>query len=424
MRREEMELLPGIVLPEIEFSSHKTRIKRGESVALGWSVKKAEEATLWKSTVLPSAPEPLDWMRINQLGEKVNLTDEVELTPEETTGYYLVAKTPLGMSGRRIVVEVVGKEKPMPEPEIWEPQKDFLERMEERSHVGWIEPTAKPTPSVIAELISRFPERFFASPGPGFPPTIKMSAIPEVIFEDESSILSWNITNANCATMGNTVRKTLMVAWAGSYSGTKITGGGIGHGGMPSCVLSLSDSQKITGQPLGSRHERWHISAHNAMGKSSVASKWLDVLSIPKFTGACNAARKAFIRNAIKTIDKKLRDGCIYNDTALDTKVAAFKNGHLSRKGFWARLLAELQNIKLVTFACKDAKDKDWVGGQWPWFSNVITVQWSPSHTPGPYLIFLLLIFKCGFNLGLYKFGYSKTEVQDQAYKVADACFP
>jgi len=273
--REERNVLPEIALPEIEFSADKTRIERGQSVALRWNVKEAKEATLWESTVLPSAPEPLDWMRISQLGEKVKSADEMELTPEETTAYYLVAKTPLGMSGRRIVVEVVVEEKPIPEPEIWEPEERFLERIEERSHVAWIEGPARPAPSVIAELAWRLAEQWVLldGPGPGLPPLITISINPQVIFEDESAVLSWTIANANCATGGVGMQQTFMVAWAADYSGTKMDGGGWGAGGMPPCALPMSGSWNIASKPFGARHE-WHsIWADNAMGKSAVASQ-------------------------------------------------------------------------------------------------------------------------------------------------------
>jgi len=108
----------------------------------------------------------------------------------------------------------------------------------------------------------------------------------------------------------------------------------------------------------------------------------------------------------------------------LDATVDAFKKGYLSRKEFWATLLVQLQNIKLVTFNCQDVPDNQWVAFQWADFTNDITLQWSPSHTPGAKTIMLALALKCGFNLGLMKFGYSKTDIFNQAMKVTDACFP
>lgn len=416
------ERLFETAVPKIEFSSDKTQIDRGKSVVLRWNVEDAEEAILWKSTVLPSAPEPLDWWRISELGEAVKFVDEVELTPDETTAYYLVAKTPTGMRGVRSVVEVV-EEEGKPTPEIWKPQKRILKGMNEKAHLGWIERPDRPSQSDIItqfELALRMAEKWFGAP----PPTIKVSANPEVIFEDESSLLSWDISNANCAESTLTTSMTRMVTKNAGISGTKVTGGGHGAGGMPPCALSMKGNWNISGQLLGSHHIEVHISARNAIAKSAAASQWVDILSIPTFTGACTAARQTAIRNAIKDIDENLRNGCIYNNSALNTKVAAFKAGHLNRIVFWARLLAELQNIGLDTFNCKDVKDTDWGAGHWATYTNEIILEWSPSYTPLlEYVILHELIHKCGFNSDLYKFGYSKNDIENQAEAITCACY-
>jgi len=422
------------ILPKIEFSADKTLIESGEPITLRWNVKEAEEVILWESVVLPSAPEPLDWMRISQLGRKVKSTNNMEFTPEETTAYYLVVKTPLGISGRRIVVEGVAEEKPIPKPKIWEPEEGLIEKLDEKSHLAWVEEPARLKSSVMVESARRLAEQLVPfGGGPGQPPSIKISVNPQVIFEDESTTLSWTIGNANCAGKSEKVEGTSMIAWAGNYSGTKITGGFWGAGATVSCpwgLLPMSDSEKIDGKKLGgARHESHSIYAENAMGKSATAWQWVDILSVPQFTGASNATRIANIRNAIKTIDKKLRNGCIYNDTYLDTKVDAFKKGHLDRKEFWALLLVQLQNIGLVTFNCKDVTDAQWkkTGGvQWAIFKNDITLFWSPSHTnPNfPRWIMLALVLKCGFNNDLGKFGYSGSDIFSQAWDVATACSP
>ena len=420
MKRQNSEM------PEIEFSSAKTRIKRGETTTLDWSVKGAEEATLWMSKVLPYAPEPLDWSKISRLGEKVGLSEKMELTPEETTAYYLVTNGVLGMRGSRIVIEVVYEElEPTRRPETWKPQESFLAHMEDSMHVGWLDRHAGPIPSNIAkdfEVVLRLAETWFAGPTP---PGISLSASTEVMFEDETAMLTWNISNANCAEMGESMSKTGMIVSPTKTSGTQIAGGGWGAGGTPSCALSLSSSMNLTGQaPFGSSHRRFWITAHNTAGKSATSWQWVDTLSIPQFKGSSTPTRISSIRSALKTIDKLLRNGCIYNDKALDTTVAAFKNGHLKRTELWARLLAELQNIKLNTFNCNDVADNDWGAGHWADYTNEIFLEWSPSHTPYlEYVIFHELVHKCGFNGDLLKF-YSKGDVENQAHVVSGACFP
>lgn len=425
MRREEINKTLELYLPKIEFSSATTQIKRGEATFLSWDVKGAKEAILWKSSLLPEAPEPLNWPKISRLGEKVKLRDKAEIIPEDTTSYYLLAKGSLGLHGNRIVVEVMPDKKGELQTEIWRPQKQFLDRMEDRSHVGWIERPTKVLPSGASadfEVISKIAEKWHSgSTSPG----INLSASMGVIFEDEFSTLSWAISNANCAEMSETFSKTGMTVDQAKVSGTKITGGGWGAGGMPPCALLLNGSVKVTGQaPFGSSYRRWWVTAHNTAGLSATSWRWIDVLSVPNFKGSSTPTRISGIRNALRTVDTMLRKGCIYNDAALDTTVAAFKNGHLKRTELWARLLAELQNIKLTTFNCKDVADKDWGGGHWGDYTNEIILDWSPSHTPYlEYVILHELVHKCGFNGDLLKF-YSTADIENQAHAVSGACFP
>ena len=109
----------------------------------------------------------------------------------------------------------------------------------------------------------------------------------------------------------------------------------------------------------------------NPTGASIEDSEWMDVLSIPKFKN-CSIPRQTAIRNAIRDIDQKLRSGCIYNDATLDSKVDAFKKNYLNRQNFYFRLLTELQNIGLVTFACQDVPDSKWSAGNWTDYTNQI----------------------------------------------------
>ena len=421
----------GLEIPEIEFWVEPVRIEPGMPVHVGWNAEWAEEVRLWKSPVLPFAAEPLDWVRILELGEPVDRAGEMELMPEETTAFYLVARSFAGMRARRFIVEVV-TERFEQTAELWRPAELYLGKMEDRSHVGWLQSTVdlRRIDSARFESWMRMGEMWS---GKSSPPGISLTLMPQVIFVGESTLLSWNISNANCADKSVTQYFTSLKAQAGAISGTVPAGGGFGAGGMPVCALSkwMSGSENISGMPFGPRNEWHHFNAKNALGKSATTSRWIDVLSVPQFKGNSTPKRIAAIKKAIKTIDKKLRDGCIYNDTGLDKTVAAFKDGHIDRRAFWARLLAELQNLKLVTFNCKDVSDKNWGAGHWADYTNEIILEWSPSHTPYlEYVILHELIHKCGFNGNLLKYyaKYTKspneTGVENQAHKVTGACIP
>jgi hypothetical protein len=413
MSEESMNQLEHTMGPEIHVFAEPTCIKRGEPVAINWHVEGAEEATLWISASLPDAPEPLNWVRIAEIGETVPIEERIEQVLEVTTAFYIVAKNPLGISGRRVIVEVAEEIEPVAEPETWSPQKQFLPQMEDPSQLAWVEL------SINDELV--IPGEVWHA---GSPPNLSLSASPQVIFIDENATLSWKVTNANCATMGFTKRSTDLVADGSNISGTKPQGGGWGAGGMPHCGLTqMSGSWKISGQSYGHGHQVHWLSASNVMAKSASASRWLDILSIPKYKGAATQSRKSDIRSALKTIDNKLLNGAVYNDSSLDSKVPAFKNNHLNRKAFWARLVAEIENIELDTFHCKDVADKDWGAGHWTEYANEIVLEWSPKNTPWlAYVIVHELMHKCGFNSTLKKWGYSKYEIEQQCHTVSKAC--
>jgi hypothetical protein len=158
----------------------------------------------------------------------------------------------------------------------------------------------------------------------------------------------------------------------------------------------------------------------------------MDILSVPQFTGVAIPTRMSFVRATLKEIDQKLRYGCIYNDTALDSTVPAFKDGHLSRTQVWSRLLAELQNMKLITFLIEDLKGtsqeiQNTSPASWQGYAtgNQITLRWKVdlSLMPSPYAIMHELVHKCGFHDALLPY-YSHSEIEDQTDTVASTCYP
>ena len=412
--KEEEPLLPEVVWPWIDFWADPTQVLPGEFVVLRWSVEGAEEVALWAEPGAPVPAEAVDWEAISEFGERVELAVEIPLPVEETTTFYLVAKAPLGMAGTAVVVEVLEEVEPL-EPEEWTSQR--------HSPKAWITPPAIPASSAMLSQVKPASAAAsysgLASPAP---PRISISVSPRVIFTNGSATLSWNITNAKefgyCES-----RHVTFMAPASTFSGTRITGGAVGSGCTPPLQRGFSGTYTIR-PPSQAGHRRESFYATNASGQSSTAEEWVDILSIPRFQG-CNASRERDIRHALLDIDQHLRTGCIYNDTGLDKTVAAFKKGQLSREGVWWNLLAQLQNLHLVTFKCNNVTDRQWVAGRWWDFSNTINLNWSPSHTPRlEYVILHELIHKVGFHSGLYRYGYSKAQIENQAHAVTSACYP
>ena len=421
-----------VTLPEIEFWVEPEQIARGEPVVLRWNSIEAEEAFFWKTTVMPTAPEPLDWWRISDLAEKVRLTDEVTLTPEETTAYFLIANNCKGICGKRIVVEVIEEQQLPEETFICNPSKAVLKKMEIIPQVGWIGQSNRPEllNEIIVSQIKLLGKEWSA---PTDPPIIKISANPEVIFEDESTTLSWNIANANYAEHSMITRGSYLLVDLFKPSGTKQDGGKWGSGGSPPCknAKCMNGSWSIVGKAHKQQHIIVSIKASNILGKTKAASQWVDVLSIPKFKGTYTKSysgyksREAWIRNTLKYIDKKLREGYILNNSGLDKKVLAFKDGHLSRQQIWANLLRLLQNIKLVTFICEETTNKNAASASFKSYSNDFYFRWKPSYNLGPseYAVLHEMVHKVGFHDSLLKY-YSVSSIENQTDLVASIIFP
>jgi hypothetical protein len=429
--------IPGIVLPAIEFSSDKISIARGEAVLLRWAVKEAEEATMWESKVLPTAPEPLDWGRISHLGKPIKRADKLEVKPEKTTAYYLVAKTQRGLRGKRIVVEVKVKKKTSLKPFICSPSIKVYDKMESRPHIGWIGKPFKPAvDEVILAQIQAALKLAQQWNSPPLPPMINIVANPKVIFEDESCVFSWNVSNANSVRCSLNESADYLLADSSDPSGTKHDGGGIGHGDWLPCTdpACMSSTWTIGGPALKQRNSWFHVWADNVLGGSATAGQWTDILSIPNFTGNYTtpysgfSSRQAWIRDTLKKIDEKLRNGCILSDVSLDQTVDAFKQGYLSRQEVWANLLCALQNMKLVTFKCEnllgtDQSVIDTPPASFQPYSNLLIFRWKPDLGLGPteYAIMHELVHKCGFHNDLLMY-YSGSDIEYQTDLVASAC--
>ena len=426
MVQHEFEILPGIVILKIEFSLDKPRISQGERTILRWNAEGADEAVLWISAVSPLTPEPLDWVRIGQMGERVDLAGEMEIAPDETTAYYLVVKTPRGLQGVKEVAEVAEAEEPKREPEQWQPQRAFLERMVDRPHILRVRPT--PEPRLLGDLLSQQAHWYSAQEWFASPPAIWLSVSsggPQVIYADETFGCSYSVTNASC-----------IHHWCGSdgprievntskISGTELKGGFSTTAYGPPCGMLPAGKLGIIGSAWKPSHVFLALTASNASGKSVSADVRVDVISVPKFKGAVTDKRRGDIRQAAKDIEGKLNSGCIINNAALDQSVSAFQKGHLKRSEFGYRLTAEILCMGNITFLCNDVGDAQWGAGHWLEHTNEIVLEWSPKYIPYlEYVILHELVHKCGFNSELYKYGYNRAEIEDQARTLSGACYP
>lgn len=429
--QEKGKILSKPIYPEIEFSSEPTQIKKKGSVVLKWNAKEAEETILWKNTVV--SPAHVDWLQISQLGEKVRPQNEIKLALEQTTAFYLAARNHRGWSAKRIVVELKEK-KAQPKGEMWDrnlPER-FAKRMEKKSD-------GEPTPVIVAQIGTHQIEQAFkhireprmVPLSGGLPPLINMSVSSEVIFQDESSTISWDIKNADVSSLSIGGYETVLIP-NGDSSGVKHNGGGYLSSGYPPVQGDWNGSEKINGTFFKTYQEFYVGISSIGGGVTSTADVWMDRLYTPNFGGnGSTPSRIKEIRDALRDIDKRLHYGCIYWDTYLDTTLPAFKNKHLNRIDFYTLLRDVVLNISIVTFNCQDLPDSDYGPppkhgtGDFADYDSQVHLNWFPSHTPNVlYVVLHELIHKCGFNIDLMMKGnYTHDQIEDMAFYVGDVCF-
>ncbi|MFZ0159526.1 MAG: hypothetical protein WAL50_10900 [Kineosporiaceae bacterium] len=355
----------------------------------------------------PWAPQLLNWARIARLGEDVPVDGSAERTAETTSVIYLVALGDGGAwGGAYQPVEVTETRPARVEPHEWSPRPEFLPRMRQGPDGVW-------------RAIGTIRGSSWGSGSAG----ASVSAAPEIIFTDEQSTVTWSVTNATGATMSESAHTSTLLP--GGISGTMHDGGSWGAGATPGCGAPMSGSWPVSGQTSGHCRRYYAVHACTAPGQPSAAdTAWLDVLGVPTFTGAATSARVKEIRDAVKAIDLALRQGAVINDPALDATVDAFTTGRIDRRQFWYRLLDELENLHLDTFACQDVTDKKWGGGHWSDYGNQILLDWSPSYTPAlDYVIAHELIHKCGFN-GCLLTWYSHSQIETMCHEVSSSVIP
>ncbi len=434
MKMEEKDSnLSKLVYPKIKFSSEPTKLKKKGPVTLRWNVKEAEETILWKSTAM--IPTPVDWLEISQLGEKVKPQEEIKQRVEQTTAFYLAARNRRGWAAERIVFEFEER-KAHPKGETWDrnlPER-FAKKMEKK-------PDGESTPAIVAQIgmreidqalkSIRFPHKVWLLGG-GLPPVINMSVSSQVIFQDETATISWDVKNLDVSSLGIGGYKTVLIP-NGDSSGVKNDGGGWLSGGGPPVQGDWIDSMVIDGTFFPGFQSFGAGISGTSGGLASDAGVWLDRLYTPNFTGTGSTPpRVKEIRDALREIDKRLHYGAIFWDAYMDYTLPAFKNKHLNRLDFYHLLRDVVWNISIVTFECKDRPDSEYgIGpgkygtGDFADYDPHIYLNWFPNHTPNVvYVVCHELVHKCGFNSDLWLKGgnYKVPQIEDMAFYATDVC--
>lgn len=402
--------------PKVHFSADRTRIQQDGTVELRWAVEDAADVAFWSDTLSPFESEYVDWAMISMLGEKVEPIDELVVSPERTTAYYLVARSPAGIVGKRELV-TIAEAGERSAALTWGPPDMSDPRMVDLPYMA-ATPVWKPAEK-IQEYLWWMTEQPEISAAFMFP-TVHFTIAPDVVFTDESATATWSVTNALSVGTSHMVSSTLTVADTDERSGTRVNGGSHGGGGSPPSYEGVHSGQWTLDSGMwgwGPSHYAYGLFVTSPYGKSITASRDVDILGVPQFAGSATAERRRDIRDAIRLLTRRLRGGRILNDASLDNSVAAFRDHRLERRSFWGRLLTEIHNLNLVTFNCIQGVS---AGGSWDEYKNEIKLIWSSTHAPRlDYVIAHELIHKCGFHGDLT--GYTAAEIEQQAHLVTSA---
>lgn len=381
--------------PEIELSSDKTRLVAGDSVTVCWRVNSASEIKFWKSTDLPDAPEPLDWMYISEQGQQVEPNGQIDFSPTVTTSYYLVAHGPLGMSGKRIVIRVVKEvDRVGQQPGLaWKPPSSALEFIVEHPHVDWLKDK---------EAALKFILRFS----------------PWYAFVAEPVTFQWEILNASRAEARQRDFRHTLVVSQGNASGTELVGS------------HTTDSKWFRFPVSGSSSVRYNnpadhtidIRAYTPSGHPGERPSGVMVMPEPRIAASSTlspailADRVSKIKEAIKFFGPRARS-YLLSLPLHGTSIDAFDKHYVRVLHLNSEIQYQLENLNLITFIIEDVEAYTYVG-QWVNYTNDIHLQWAPGGDPVlNYLVCHEFIHKCGFNIDLQKKyeneGYDATQAHD-----------
>jgi hypothetical protein len=428
----------GPSLPDVQFSADRIEVQPGETATLRWHVDGAEEVVYWASPYEPVELAPLSWLRIAELGDRVGPEGEVVVRPDRTSVNYLLARDASRAVCAQVVIRVRAASAPASAGPHFECQPGPLALRRMTDHPLRVRPPSwqRPTPAAVSERVAEL-VHWLHRPGEGMVPLINpfvnVSVDHPVVFaDDDPPKFSWTSVGATCVTApGYGVQRQVLVPGLDAdpaflMSGTAQDGASYGSGGFPLVCLPASGQytfpKALYAPPYGPGTVSWGIDATGPSGEHASAGSSFDVLPVPTFTGAVTDARRALVRSSLKDIGQKLRSGGILSDAKLDTTVAAFKDGRLSKYQVWMRLLLEIRNLQNLVFHCEEQTSG---GGSWADYSNTINLYWNAQTNQGPsdYALLHELVHKCGFNGRLLSW-YSTGQIEDQTDLVASSCYP
>lgn len=406
---KDFDLLSQHLLPRIELGvkPESARIRLGEEAVLRWSAETAQQLYLIEGPPgIPrmTGPTVVRWDELEQVGRRIDLKGTLKVRPKSTTAYVFAARGKKGRYRASIIIDVVAKEVELPAAHTWSSPDDPFDPDE-----------------LPPDFYDRDRELWEAIRCALVGPRIKFTADPNCLYKDQETTLEWN---ASCSTYAELYGDTfvqILETDLTQRSGTRLTG--FEGGGFIEPFLPRRAERRYSGEFFGSKpgcQKRWAIFAGDDRGRHANAEVMAGFLPHPIFDG-CSDPRQGEIETALVDIYCcLLLEECLVQNRELDHRIDAFRRGHLNRVRVWMDLIAQLENLQLFTFQCRNTTDADWEGGRWAEYTNEMELQWSPSHRPNLFYVILHeLIHKVGFNGDLLAH-YTEAEIEDQARAVTE----
>ncbi len=391
---------PGVPFVRVEVEPKSAQIQAGKTVTLSWQAGHVEQLYLLPPLTGQGGAfkaSRIQWAQLEQLGEKVALQGKATFTPQVTTTYVLAGVRLGGVCYQCVTIDVLTEPAQTPKPLTW---------------YAWYEdPDRWYREELLYDEIICYRRT----------PTINLTLRDRVLYLDEDNQLEWRIRCAFYAEMWRDFLRFDLVEDLTRRSGTRLVS--ISGGGFMLPFLPLRDDIAVSPLFDSSGRNVWTINARGDSGAWQTAAVEGAWLPRAHFEGCDVPDRRLRVEQILPILYTRLLDGCIIDNLILDRDVRAFRERRLTRLEVWQGLLAQLENLNLITFKCTDVSDAAWRGSRFVEYGNTIELQWSRSFVPNlPYVILHELLHKVAFNGDLLPF-YSEVEIEEQAQLVATSCF-
>lgn len=317
----------------------------------------------------------VEWAELEQSGKAVNLHGEIKLVPKFSTTFIIAAVGQAGRWTKSITVRVESKKAP----------RTIMAKT-------WNHFDELPGPEEFIHLYERDRDLRRAMVCAIRGPQVELSIDRCCLYTDEPAHIVWHVTCSNCADGWTHIHGARLEEDRTSRSGTQVEyffegGGSTQIDTIARCQLPRrGDTDVNPVVAFGTEPcSVWTctVLAEDHHGRSEVGSVTAWFLPHPRIEG-CSPPRRAEIEEALLELCGLLQRGCIAGASDLDRNMAAFLDGHLARSRVASELTRQLWNLDIITFKCADVSDADWRRSRWGEFTNVIELQWSPSHKTVP----------------------------------------